>query len=256
MSAYSDAILAMAQPPRHYWPMNGPAVADAVVDLRGVANLVAPGGAANPAVVRGPNLGETGTDTALQWDGVDDGLSVPFDFSDVAQISYEMLVYWRGNHTNDNRRLFAAPDHYVSPHGNIANAWERWNVSMGAGWAAVSNPPDQWAHIVVQLDRTLTAAHDAHRTWINGGRESRGVSQNNPAMTGNFPAGTLWLGRNSVGGEFAIMRLAHLAIYPRLITAAEIRDHVQRVFGLPAASGEPLTSEKIITPTLTGALTA
>lgn len=224
---YTQTVL--ADTPLAYWPMDDVA-GTSMRDMSGYANH---GTYAGSPTLRaaGPLTGTYG----VAFNGTSQSASAPLDLSAKTTITFEIWFWWNA-FANDDALLF---EH--TPNNNAVHAFKSDpNDSSGGSQMSVdishdggsnynkrsmTRPSAQvWHQLVVGMDRTAVAANQMSLV-LDGAPWTPFTQSLNYATSGNFLNSTLYLASRAGASLFANCRIAHVAVFNGMLSAARSLAH-------------------------------
>jgi hypothetical protein len=231
---YAEAILNTPGLLR-YWRMRQSAGTPSVEE-KGRTGLTL---VATPPVRQGTPV-EDGS--GLKFNGTSQAASIAIDLSGTPQISLSFLMWWDAFANNDKLMAEYTAD-YNAANGIIIDP--NSNGGGGAGtftfgtslvpgpfyWLNTFTRPSAnvWHHYVLTMDRT----NKLNTAYVDGvSAAGYGNGTQNGGAYGNFANSTLYLMSRNATALFGAGRLSELALFSRILTANQAREHSALAFGI------------------------
>lgn len=211
--SYDDLVIGDGA--AHYWPLQGPDLNAAGVDLIGTIPLLDGGGAPSFGETGPRGHGAVGFSSAALWTG-------DADLPPVSSPAVSMELWFRSDSPSDLRciavfrRLNSDTEAITMVHNSASAGQARsWRAGAFRTTGAGSFNDGQWHHRVDVVD------DGTYRIYVDGALLQSGATTN-PSDGGRR---RLIIGSNAGAIQFFTGWISHVALYPVALTAPQIAAH-------------------------------
>lgn len=211
---------------RGYWSFDGKTMlTGAAKDLTSNNNTGTFSGIATSTAYTKGKIGQ-----ALQFDGVNDAMTIPMSISGLSRITVAFWMKWDAYANNDDLAM-EYTNNFNSKNGFIIDPNQgtgkfRVGISSAAATANLSDLPARpsagvWHHYVIVLDRTIVGANIGQTVYLDGVLQTMVAATQTYVAATNFDSGSLYLMSRGAASLFGQGAIDELRIYSGALTATE-----------------------------------